>query len=168
MYHALLGQMTTQLRQIDLWFDKAEAHAKAKGFAPDLFVSYRLAPDQFALARQVDSACDTAKFAAARLTGKDAPKNDDDEKTLGELRARVKSAIAFLETLKEADFEGAATRTITNPRWEGRTMTGHDYFLQHSIPNFYFHVTHVYAVLRHAGVDVGKRDYLGQMTMRSA
>ena len=166
MYYALLHQLKKQLQQIDVWFDKAEAHAKAKSYDPNLFVAYRLAPDQFALARQVDSACDTVKFAASRLTGKDAPKNDDDEKTLAELRARVKSAIAYVDTFTESDFAAAATKTITNPRWEGKCMTGHEYFLNHSIPNFYFHVTHVYAILRHAGVDVGKRDFLGPMPLR--
>lgn len=166
MYYALLHQLKKQLQQVDVWFDKAEAHAKAKSYDPNLFVPYRLAPDQFALARQVDSACDTVKFAASRLTGKDAPKNDDDEKTLAELRARVKSAIAYVDTFSEGDFAASATKTISSPRWEGKTMTGHEYFLNHSIPNFYFHVTHVYAILRHAGVDVGKRDFLGPMPLR--
>jgi len=166
MYDALFGQMKKQLRQIDVWLDKAEAHAKAHAYDPNVLVTYRLAPDQFALARQIDSACDAAKLGAARLTGKDAPKNDDDEKTIAELRARVKSALGYLDGLSEADFAGAATRTITTPRWEGRTMTGHDYFLEHALPNFYFHVTHAYAILRHAGVDVGKRDYLGKLTQR--
>lgn len=164
MYFQLIGQMKKQLRQVDSWFDKAEAHAKARGFDPNLLVAVRLAPDQFALARQIDSTCDTAKLAASRLTGKDAPKNDDDEKTIAELRARVASAIAYLDTLTEKDFEGAATRTITTPRWEGRTMTGHDYFLEHALPNFYFHLAHAYAILRESGVDVGKRDYLGALT----
>jgi hypothetical protein len=164
MYFALFGQMKKQLRQMDVWFDKAEAHAKARSFDPNTFVSFRLAPDQFALARQVDSTCDTAKLAASRLTGKEAPKNDDDEKTLAELRARVKSVISYLDGFSEADFAGAATRTITQPRWEGRTMTGQDYFLEHALPNFYFHLGHTYALLRAAGVDVGKRDYLGALT----
>ena len=164
MYFQLFGQMKKQLRQVDLWFDKAEAHAKARGFDPNLLVAVRLAPDQFGLARQIDSACDTAKLGASRLTGKDAPKNDDDEKTIAELRARVASAIAYLDTFTEKDFEGAATRTITTPRWEGRTMTGHDYFLEHALPNFYFHLAHAYAILRESGVDVGKRDYLGALT----
>lgn len=164
MYFQLIGQMKKQLRQVDSWFDKAEAHAKARGFDPNLLVAVRLAPDQFALARQIDSTCDTAKLAASRLTGKDALKNDDDEKTIAELRARVASAIAYLDTLTEKDFEGAATRTITTPRWEGRTMTGHDYFLEHALPNFYFHLAHAYAILRESGVDVGKRDYLGALT----
>ena len=164
MYFQLLGQMKKQLRQVDSWFDKAEAHAKARGFDPNLLVAVRLAPDQFGLARQIDSTCDTAKLAASRLTGKDAPKNDDDEKTIAELRARVASAIAYLDTFTEKDFDGAATRTITTPRWEGRTMTGHDYFLEHALPNFYFHLAHAYAILRESGVDVGKRDYLGALT----
>jgi len=164
MYFAIFGQMKKQLRQMDVWFDKAEAHAKVRGFDPNVFVAARLAPDQFGLARQVDSTCDTAKLAASRLTGKEAPKNDDDEKTIAELRARVKSVVAYLDGFSEADFAGAAARTITQPRWEGRTMTGQDYFLEHALPNFYFHLAHTYAILRDAGVDVGKRDYLGPLT----
>lgn len=164
MYFALFTQMKKQLTQMEGWLEKAEAHAKARSFDPNVLVSYRLAPDQFALARQIDSACDTAKLAASRLTGKEAPVNADDEKTLAELRDRVKSAIAYLGTFTEADFAGAATRTITQPRWEGRTMTGANYFLEHALPNFYFHTTHAYAILRHAGVAIGKRDYLGPLT----
>jgi hypothetical protein len=168
MYHSVLGQMKKQLGQIDGWLDKAEAHAKANGFDPNAFTTYRLAPDQFAFSRQIDGACDSAKFAAMRLTGKEAPKNDDDEKTIAELRARVKSAITYLDGITEADFAGAATRTISNPRWEGRTMTGHDYFFEHALGNFYFHLTHAYAILRHAGVALGKRDYLGPLTQTKA
>lgn len=164
MYFQLFGQMKKQLRQVESWFDKAEAHAKARGFDANLLVAVRLAPDQFGLARQIDSACDTAKLGASRLTGKDAPKNADDEKTIAELRARVQSAIEYLDSFTEKDFEGAATRTVTTPRWEGRTMTGQDYFLEHALPNFYFHLAHAYAILRESGVDVGKRDYLGALT----
>lgn len=167
MFHSLIGQMKRQLRQLDGWLEKAEAHGKARGFDPNVLVSYRLAPDQFALARQVDSACDTAKLATSRLTGKDAPKNADDEKTIAELRERVASVLAYLDGFTEADFAGAASRTVTNPRWEGRTMTGQDYFLEHALPNFYFHATHAYAILRHAGVDLGKRDYLGTLSLRA-
>lgn len=167
MYYAMMCQMKKQLRQVDKWLDTAEAHAKEKGFDPSVLVSARLAPDQFPLSRQLQTACDTAKLMASRLTGKEAPVHADTEKTIAELRARVGAVLAFLDGLSEKDFEGAATRSITQPRWEGKTMTGADYFLEHAVPNFFFHLTHVYALLRHNGVDVGKRDYLGALSLRA-
>ena len=150
------------------WLEAAgSAHAQAKSFDPNVFVGLRLAPDQFAFARQVQTACDTAKLAAARLAGKDAPAHADTEQTLDELRARVKTVVAYLDGFTAKDFEGAATRVISQPRWEGKTMNGADYFLEHATPNFFFHVTHAYAILRHNGVNVGKRDYLGPLSLRA-
>jgi hypothetical protein len=159
--------MKKMLGQLDKWLDAAEAYAKSKSFDPDVFVGLRLAPDQFALARQVQSACDTAKFGVSRLTGRDAPVFADTEKTVAELKARVEAVIKYLGTFSPADFEGAATRVVTQPRWEGKTMTGADYFLEHVVPNFFFHLTHVYAILRHNGVNIGKRDYLGPLTQHA-
>lgn len=167
MYTELFGQMKKQLGQLDKWFDAAAAHAKTKSFDSNVFLGLRLAPDQFAFARQVQITCDTAKLAASRLTGKDAPSQPDTETTLDELRARVKSVIAYLDGLSPEDFEGAASRSVTQPRWEGKTMSGAAYFVEHAVPNFYFHLAHVYAILRHAGVNVGKKDYLGTLTMRA-
>ena len=167
MYFEMLGQMKKQLGQIDKWFDAATAHAKAKSFKPSVFLTLRMAPDQFAFTRQVQIASETARQVASRLTGKEAPAQPDTEQSLDELRARVRAAIAYLDGFTAKDFEGAATRSITQPRWEGKTMTGHDYFVEHGLPNFYFHLTHVYAILRHAGVTVGKRDYLGALTQRA-
>ncbi len=167
MYFEMFGQMKKQLRQIDAWFDAAVAHGKARSFDPNVLVGMRLAPDQFAFARQVQIACDTAKLAASRLTGKEAPAQADTETTLDELRARVHSVLAYLDGLTAKDFEGAAARTVTQPRWEGKVMSGGDYFLEHALPNFYFHMTHVYAILRHNGVSVGKRDYLGALSLRA-
>lgn len=168
MYFQILSQMKKQLRQLDLWLDAAEAHAKTKSFDPNVFVTLRLAPDQFAFVRQVQSACDTAKLAASRLTGKPAPSHADTEQTIAELQTRVRAVIEHLDSYSEADFEGAATRVISTPRWEGKTMSGGDYFLEHAVPNFYFHLTHAYAILRHAGVSVGKRDYLGTLSLRAS
>jgi hypothetical protein len=167
MYHVLFGQMKKQLRQLDKWLEAAAAHAKTKSFDPNVFLTARLAPDQFAFARQVQITCDTAKLAASRLTGKEAPSHPDTEQTLDDLRARVASVLAYLDDLAEKDFEGAATRVVTQPRWEGKTMSGASYFVEHALPNFYFHLTHVYALLRHNGVSVGKRDYLGPLTFNS-
>ena len=167
MYNVLFGQMKKQLRQLDQWLETAAAHAKTKSFDPNVFLTARLAPDQFAFARQVQIACDTAKLAASRLTGKEAPSHPDTEQTLDELRALVASVLTYLDGFSEKDFEGAATRVVTQPRWEGKTMSGANYFVEHALPNFYFHVTHVYALLRHNGVSVGKRDYLGPLTFNS-
>ncbi len=133
-----------------------------------LFLGFRLAPDQFPLARQVQITCDTAKLGAARLAGKEAPSHPDTETTVEELRARIRSVIAYLDTFTAKDFEAAATRSITQPRWEGKTMTGEDYFLEHVVPNFFFHATTTYAILRHNGVPVGKKDYLGALTQKAA
>lgn len=166
MYNEMFGQMKKQLGLVSKWFDAAEAHAKERSFDPNVLVSARLAPNQFALARQVQIACDTAKLGASRLTGKEAPSQADTEQTLDELRARVQSVISYLDGFSAKDFEGAATRVVTQPRWEGKVMTGADYFLEHVVPNFYFHLSHVYALLRHNGVNVGKRDYLGPLTQR--
>lgn len=167
MYLELCRQFKKQLGQIDKWLDMAVAHAKAKSFDPNLFLGFRLAPDQFAFARQVQIACDTAKLGMARAAGKEAPNHPDTEQTIDELRARVKTVIAYLEGFSEKDFETAASRTVTQPRWEGKVMNVPDYFVEHAIPNFFFHLSHAYAILRHNGVDVGKRDYLGTLSLRA-
>lgn len=154
------------LAQFDAWFDKAEAFAAERKFDTAVYLETRLAVDQLPFVRQVQIACDTTKLGAKRLTGKDVPSHADDEKTLAELRARVKSVIAWLDTLVEQDFAGAAEAVVTQPRWQGKSMRGADYFQEHVVPNFYFHASHVYALLRHAGVPLGKMDYLGALTLR--
>ena len=167
MYTEIFSQMKKQLGQLDKWLGTAEEFAKAKGFDPGLFAGFRLAPDQFALAQQVQTVCDTAKLAASRLTGKAAETHADTETTLEQLRARVRSVIAYLDGFSAKDFEGAAAKVITQPRWEGKWMTGADYFVEHALPNFYFHLTTAYAILRHNGVKIGKRDYLGALSQRA-
>lgn len=167
MYYAIISQMKKQLGQLDKWLDAAASHAQAKSFDPAIYMGLRLSPDQFAFVRQVQGACDTAKLAAARLSGKEAPSHADTEQTLDELHTRVRAVIGYLDGFSASDFDGAATRSITQPRWEGKTMSGADYFLEHAVPNFYFHLTHAYAILRHNGVSVGKRDYLGALSLRA-
>jgi hypothetical protein len=168
MVYAIFSQMKKQLAQLDKWLDAAAADAKARSFDPNVFLGLRLAPDQFAFARQVQTACDTAKLGASRLTGKEAPSQPDTEQTLEDLHARVRSVIAYLDTLSAKDFEGAAARVVTQPRWEGKVMNGADYFVEHALPNFFFHLTHAFAILRHNGVNIGKRDYLGTLSLRTA
>jgi len=166
MHYAMFRQMKKQLGQLDTWLEKANEFATTKSFDPNLYLGFRLAPDQFAFAKQIQTACDTAKLAASRLTGREAPTFADDEQTLDALRDRVRAVIAYLDTLTAADFDAAATQVITQPRWQGKVMTGADYFLEHALPNFYFHLTHAYAILRHNGVGLGKRDYLGTLSQR--
>lgn len=168
MIFEMLGQMKRSLRQLDKCIEMANAYAQKKPFDPNVFMTQRLAPDQFAFARQVQTACDTPKLAAARLSGKEAPSNPDTEKTLDELRARIATTLAYLDGFTAKDFEGAESRTVTQPRWEGKVMKGSDYFLEHAVPNFFFHLVTAYAILRHNGVDVGKRDYLGALSLREA
>jgi hypothetical protein len=168
LYEASVPQFIQMLKNLERWFDKAEAHAKAKSFDPNVYLSARLAPDQFALTRQVQIACDSAKNGSARVSGKTAPTHADTETTLVELRGRIQSAIAFLETLTAQDFEGAETRKVPVPGNPGRVALGRDHLFEHVLPTFYFHVTTTYAILRHNGVDLGKADFLGRRTTQDA
>ncbi len=167
MYIEMFSQMKKQLGQLEKWLGTAAEYAKAKSFDPNIILGFRLAPDQFSFVQQVQTTCDTAKLAASRLTGKAAESHADTEQTLDELRARIRSVIGYLDGLSAKDFEGAAAKVITQPRWEGKWMTGADYFIEHAVPNFYFHLTTAYAILRHIGVKVGKRDYLGALSQRA-
>ncbi len=167
MYYETFNQMKKQLGQLDKWLETAAAYAETKKFDSKNFLGLRLSVDQFPFSRQVQVACDTAKLGASRLTGKDAPNHPDTEETMDQLRARVKSVVEYLGGFTAKDFESAATRSITQPRWEGKTMTGADYFVEHVMPNFFFHLTTAYALLRHAGVGIGKRDYLGTLTQKA-
>ncbi len=166
MFNTVFHQMQKQLAQLDTWFEKATAYATAKKFDPSLFLQFRIAPDMLPFVTQVRIATDTAKLAASRLTGKDAPVFEDKETTLTELVERVAKTRAYLESVTEADLANAATRTISTPRWEGKTMTGQDYFMEHALPNFYFHIAMTYALLRHNGVELGKKDYLGPLSLK--
>lgn len=165
MYHQFFGQWSKSLAQLAKWLDAAREFGVERGFDSNVFCGQRLAPDQFTFARQVQATCDLAKLAAARLAGREAPSHPDTEQTLDELSARVAAVIKYLASFSAADFEGAAERKISQPRWEGKWMRGDDYFLEHAQPNFYFHLTHAYAILRHNGVNVGKRDYLGSLSL---
>lgn len=167
MHYASFRQITKMLGQLDKWLETAAAHATAHSFDSKNFLGLRIAVDQFPFVRQVQIVCDTAKSGAARLTGKEAPTHADTEQSIEELRTRVQAVVAYLDGFSEKDFENAATQVITQPRWEGKTMTGADFFMEHAQPNFFFHFTHVYALLRHAGVPLGKRSYLGALTMKA-
>ncbi len=164
MYYDLaVTQFAKMLTNLNLILDKGQELATAKKIDVEVLLNSRLAPDQFNLIRQVQIACDTAKLGASRLTGKEAPSHDDSEKTLPELKARIEQTIAYLNKFKAEDFNGASEKHISQPRWEGKYLTGHEYLVQHMIPNLYFHVTTAYSILRHNGVEVGKKIYLGEM-----
>ena len=166
LYEASVPQLKKMLANLDAWLVASVAYAKTKSFDPNVLVTSRLAPDQYPLVRQVQSACDGAKFAAARLTGKEAPKHPDTEQTMEELRARVASCIEYLGTFTEADFKGAADRSVALPFLEGKTILGTDYLNEMVLPNFYFHLTTAYAILRHNGVGLGKRDFIGSLKLQ--
>jgi hypothetical protein len=168
MYSEIFSQFKKQLGQLDKWLGMAADYVESKKIDPGVFPNLRLAPDQFPLARQVQIACDTVKLTVGYLTDKPVQPQEDNEKTIAELQARVRSTITLLDGLTAKDLEGAATRVVSQPRWKGEWMTGADYFIEHTVPNFFFHLTTAYAILRHNGVAVGKRDYLGVQSKRPA
>lgn len=162
--YALVLEMKKLVRGVDGWLDKAVAFAATKKFDANTLLQTRLSPDMFPLVRQIQAVCDQAKYAAGRTSGKDMPSHPDTETTIDELKARIASVVAYLDSFSEADFSDLSTRTVTTPRWQGKHMTATNYFVEHAQPNFFFHLGMTYALLRHSGVDVGKRDYLGAIT----
>jgi uncharacterized protein len=164
LYDTAIVQNKKMLASLDKWLDAGVAYAQKKSFDPGVLLAARLAPDQFPLTRQIQSSCDTAKFLAARLTGKEAPKHPDTETTVDELKKRIQAVIAYLDTFTAADFEGAGKSRVELSFMEGKYLIGSDYAREMAQPNFYFHLTTAYAILRHNGVDLGKRDFLGSLT----
>lgn len=168
-YELTVVQFSKMLNNLSKILDKAAAFADHKKIDVEVLLNSRLAVDQFNLIRQVQIACDTAKLAVARLAGKAdaAPKHEDNEKTLAQLQARIQSVLDYLATFAPQDFAQAASQKITQPRWEGKYLTGDEFLCQHAIPNLYFHITTAYSILRHCGVDVGKKDFLGAMPYKA-
>lgn len=162
-FHTLtVGTFTRMLTNLLRILEKAEANAAERKIGPEVLASSRLAPDMHPLAFQVQSATDRAKLALARITGREAPAWADDERTLEQLRGRVQKALAYLETFTAADLDGAEDKLVTfKIVGQDMTMTAQDYVLKSVLPNFYFHVTTAYDILRHNGVPVGKRDFTG-------
>ena len=142
---------------------KADAHATAKSIDPNALLQARLFPDMFALVRQVQVACDFAKGAAARLAGVDVPMMDDTEITFAQLQARIAAVQAFMATLKPEQFDTAATREIVTQAGtpKEKRFTGQTYLVHYAMPHFYFHVTTAYNLLRHNGVELSKKDFVG-------
>jgi uncharacterized protein len=163
--YLLVLEMKKLLGNLDTLLDKATQNATAKKYDVNTLLSARLAPDMFPLVRQVQATCDQAKFAVARTTGKEVPSHPDTEQTVPELRTRIAKVIAYLGEFSEADFATLSEHRVTTPRWEGRSMSAPDYFVEHALPNFFFHLSMSYAILRHNGVEIGKRDYLGALSL---
>jgi hypothetical protein len=168
MSQASLPVFEISLNALSAILDKAEAHAAAKKVDPSVLLHSRLSPDMFALVRQVQIATDQAKNGSARLAGVEAPPYEDNETTMGELKTRIARTVAYLRTVDPKQIDSSADREISFPL--GPTNTGHmkgdDYLNHFVLPNFYFHLTTAYAILRHCGVDIGKRDFLGAIPMK--
>ncbi len=145
------------------WLDAAAKLAEAKKFDVDTLCTARLAPDMYPFTKQVQAVCDTAKFTAARLSGKEAPVHPDTETTMEQLRARINAAMAYLDTVQEADFTTAEDRMVTVAWMPGHAIKGSHYLTQLQLPNFYFHAMAAYAILRHNGVELGKQAFIAHV-----
>lgn len=162
MYDLSVPVFTRGLGQLAHLLDKGLAHAKAGNIDPATLIDARLAPDMFPLARQVQSASDASKLAVARIAGLTAPSFADTETTFEELQARIAKTLDFFKTVDRSQLDGSEARTvIVKTRGHELQFTAERYLLQFALPNFFFHVTTAYGVLRHSGVPVGKLDYLG-------
>ena len=162
MYQVSVPRFVNILTNLSAILDKTQAHVDAHKIDAAALTTYRLFPDMFAMARQVQIACDTAKGAVARLAGVDIPVNEDSEQTLAELKKRIATTIAFVQSIQPEQIDGSEDNEITLRRGEkSTTYKGMQFLLGHALPNFYFHVATAYNILRHNGVPVGKRDYLG-------
>lgn len=163
--YATIEQVTKQLGSLDAWIAKAVEHATHEEFDPANYLELRLAPDMFTFRRQVQSACDSAKLIPARLTGREAPKHEDGPQSLDELRARIAEVIGYLRGFSEEDLAGAAERKIGLPFLGDKKILGRDYVTEFALPNHTFHLSMAYAILRHAGVRLGKRDFIGGLRL---
>lgn len=158
------SKMLTNLKNI---LGKAANYSEMKKFDMEVLLNARLAPDQFNLLRQIQIACDTAKLGASRLASKEAPIHDDKELTWPQMKTRIEDVVNYLNQLTVADFKACESKKISHPRWEGKWLTGYEFTVQHVVPNFYFHMTTAYSIIRHNGVDIGKKDYLGEMPFKN-
>jgi uncharacterized protein len=167
MSRASLPVFEIGLNALSANLDKAAAFAAAKKIDPSVLVNMRLAPDMFPLSRQVQIATDQAKNGSARLAGVEAPKYEDNETTIDQLKARIAKTLAYIKTLDARQIDGAADREINFPVGPNKgQMKGDDYLNHFVLPNFYFHITTAYDILRHCGVECGKRDFLGAIPLK--
>lgn len=164
MYQATIPVFISKLNNLSAILKKAEAHAQAKKIEPEVFINARLAPDMFPLSRQIQIASDGVKGCAARLAGVEVPSFPDTEKTFPELQARIAKTIEFLKTFNAKQIDGSEERKVTlKLRGQETSFLGQPYLLNFVLPNFYFHISMAYAILRHNGVDIGKMDFLSDL-----
>lgn len=156
------------LSNLSNFIDKAVIHAQNKDLDPDSLVESRLAPDMYPFAGQVQRASDQAKSFAPRLNGRESPSIPDTEKTMEDLKARIDKTIAILKSVKPEEVDGKEEVEVTLPYMPGKKLNGFDYTTQLALPNFYFHITTAYAILRHNGVDLGKADFIGGLPLMDA
>ena len=162
MYQASIPVFIRMLGNLSTILDKALAHAEAKKIDPAIFINARLTPDMFPLSRQVQIATDMVKGCAARLAGIEVPSYEDNETTFADLQARIAKTVTFLQSVSDGQINGSEDRTVTlKLRDKEISFLGQPYLLDFVLPNFYFHITATYAILRHNGVEIGKMDYLG-------
>jgi hypothetical protein len=162
MYEASVPVFRQMLGSLSAILDKAEAHATAHKIEPAVLLQARLYPDMFPLARQVQIAADFAKGSCARLAGAEVPRYDDTEQSFGELKERIAKTLAFIDSLQQQAIEQSEQRDIVlSVGGNTRQFKGQPYLLNYALPNFYFHMTTAYAILRHNGVEIGKRDFIG-------
>lgn len=165
--NAAIRSFEIGLNALSAVLDKAEAHAKAKSIDPAALLGTRLYPDMFTCGQQVQRACDQAKNGSARLAGVEPPSHPDEEKTIAELKARIAKTVAFVKTLDAKKIDESAGREVTFSLGPNKGhMKGADYLNHFALPNFYFHITTAYDILRHCGVEIGKRDFMGAIPMR--
>lgn len=164
LYDATVPIFTKLLAQMNRWLDKTVELAGQKKFDPETLLQARLAPDQYPLLRQIQAACDQAKYTCAKLTGKEPPSHPDTEKTIADARARIQTVIDYLATFTRDDFNGAEERRVSHQWMGGKGMRGGDYLDQYALVNFHFHYTTAYSILRHNGVTLGKIDVIGPVT----
>ena len=163
MYQASAPRFATMLRNLSTLIDKAQAHCEAKKIDPAAITTFRLYPDMFPFTRQVQIACDTAKGAVARLAGVEIPKHEDTEQTFGELKSRIAKALEFVDSVGASKIDGSEEKEIVLAmRTRELRFKGAQYLLGFAWPNFYFHVTTAYNILRHNGVELGKQDFIGK------
>jgi hypothetical protein len=162
MHSASVPVFVRMLGNALAWLDKAQAHAEARKFDPANYLGLRLAPDMLPFTRQIQIASDGAKGRVARLAGIEVPKWDDNEASLDDLRVRLRKTIDYVQSVPAAQIDGSEDREIVLPMRQGEVrFSGENYLKHYVLPNLYFHLTTAYALLRHAGVELGKRDYLG-------
>ncbi|MBY0385698.1 DUF1993 domain-containing protein [bacterium] len=166
VFEVTVPQFILSLQALKKILSKGQILADQKNMSLQTLFQSRLAPDQFPMGRQVQIACDVAKFCVARLSGQSAPSFEDNETTMEDYLQRIDRTVEYLQQFKPEQFVGYEKRKVTFPWYPNNYLDGHNYLIQHAIPNFYFHITTTYSILRHLGADLGKADYLGNQNWK--